>query len=209
MGPSFTKKWQEKKDGARAVEGQKTVWKATPKYSWDTTSLADFPLLEVKLPKRKGLGGAGGKERWLMHSRMISHRIWGQREISDQNFCSRILSSQVCGEVLDHIFSCQIVRWGLPCGSPIRAPAVFGAYSVLWKMHAHCYYMEISCSIFLSTKCFVHWISSLTGREAISVVAGCYSLLLQRNNTIQSFTCMTISLVSKEIQEISNELTLL
>lgn len=43
-----------------------------------------------------------------------------------------------------------------------------------------------------------------------SSFCGCwFLLLLQRNNTILSFTCMTISLVSKEIQEISNELTLL
>lgn len=167
-----------------------------------------FPLLEVKLPKRKRLTGPGRKERWLMHSRMFSHRI-SHREISDQNFCSRILSPQVCGEDSDHKFSFRIFTWGLPCGSSIRAPAVFGAYSVLWKMPAHCYYMEISSSIFLSVKCFVHWISSLTGREAIFVVAGSYSLLLQRNNIIQTFTCMTISLVSKKIQEISNELTLL
>lgn len=144
-----------------------------------------------------------------MHSRMFSHRILGRIEISDQNFCSGILSPRFCGEDSDHKFSCQIFTWGLPWGSSIRAPAVFGAYSVLWKMPAHCYYMEISCSIFLSVKCFVHWISSLTGREAIFVVTGSYSLLLQRNNTIQTFTCMTISLVSKKIQEIPNELTLL
>jgi len=43
----------------------------------------------------KGLRGAGGKERWLMHSRMFSHRILGWREIADQNFCSKVLSPQV------------------------------------------------------------------------------------------------------------------
>lgn len=121
-------------------------------------------------------------------------------EISKENFCSRILSHQVSGEDLDRIFRCHIIRWGLWCGSPIRILAAFVAYSVFCKMHAHCYYMEISCSIFLSMKCFVHWISSLTGWKAVFAVAGSYPLLLQRNNTIQSFTCITISLVSKEIQ---------
>lgn len=86
-------------------------------------------------------------------------RDWRKQEEKRDGWCTphcfptelgggRILSPQLCGEYLDHIFTWQIVRWGFPCGSPIRAPAVFGFYSVLWKMHSHCYYMEISCSYF-------------------------------------------------------------
>lgn len=150
-----------------------------------------------------------GRKR-LIHSRVFSHRkLRGGEKFQARIFAAGFLSPQVWGEDLDHVFSCQIVRWGLPCGGSIGAPAALGVCSVLWKMRSHCYYMEISFSMFLSTKCFVHWISTLTGREAIFVVAGSYSLLLQRNTTIQSFTCMTISLLSKEIQDISNELPLL
>lgn len=165
-----------------------------------TYVLGNFSLLEVMSPERRGYGEVGGKERWLMYSRMFSHRKpRGGEKFQARIFAAGFLSPQFWGEDLAHVFRSQIVRWGLPCGSSIGAPAVLRVCCVLWKTRAPCYYMEIRSNIFLPTKCFVHWISNLTGREAISVVAGSYFLLLQRNTTIQSFTCMTISLLSKEI----------
>lgn len=162
-------------------------------------------------PEGKGYGKVEGKEGWLMLSRMFSHRKpRGREKFQARIFAAGFLSPQVWGEDLGHVFSCQIVGWGLPCGGSIcGGPSVFGVCGVRWKTRAHCYYTEIKFSIFLSTKWFVHWISAVTGRQAICVVAGSYSPLLQRNTTIQSFTCMTISLLRKEIQDISNELTLL
>lgn len=134
----------------------------------------------------------------------------GQREISGQNFLQqdfyllrfreKIWTMYLVVRLLDEGFHVVVPREALLClGSAVCSE----------KPHAHCYYMEIRFSIFLSAKCFVHGISTLTGRQAICVVAGSYSPLLQRNTTIQSFTCMTISLLHKETQDISNELTLL
>lgn len=148
------------------------------------------------------------RKRCWMHSRMFSHWIWGHlgcerifpSGFNLPGFWRRFGTMYLVVILLDESFGVVAHLW---------IPAVFGAYGILWKMHAQCYYIEISCSIFLSMKCFVHWISSLAGWKVISVVAGSYPLLLQRNNTIQSFTCITISLVSKEVPEISNELTLL
>lgn len=161
-------------------------------------------------PERKGYGKVEGKERWLMLSGMFSHRKpRGREKFQARIFAAGFLSAQVWGEDLDHVFRSQIVRWGFPWGGSMGGPAVFEVCSILWRTCAHCYYMEIRLSIFLSAECFVHWISALTGRQAICVAADSYSPLLQRNTTIQSFTCMTISLLCKEIGDISNELTLL
>lgn len=62
-------------------------------------------------PERKGYGEVGGKERWLMHSRMFSRRKpRGREKFQARIFAAGSLSPQFWGEDLDHVFSCQIVR---------------------------------------------------------------------------------------------------